>query len=132
MFNNRVSSSELFPLYTAVRYIEFGSFFQRLDSAFLLIWIISFISFFSIMASLCTYILKKLTKISDEKPIILPVLLCIFGIDILLKNSAFLSFSENTIIKVAFFVVTMGIGFGILLFANFKHKILSKGNRVEK
>ena len=123
MFNNTLSSSELFPLYMAVRYIEFGSFFQRLDSTFLLIWVISFVSFFSIITSLCASILKKLTKLSDDKPIVLPILFCILGISMLIKNSALLEFSENNIFKISFFVVTIGLGFVILLLANLKYKL---------
>ena len=53
LFDIEVTDTLLMPLYSAVRYIEFGTFFQRLDSVFILIWIISFVSYLSITINIC-------------------------------------------------------------------------------
>ena len=53
MFNKNITSGQLFPLYIAVRYIEFGTFFQRLDAAFLLVMNIAICSFLGIYGNLC-------------------------------------------------------------------------------
>ncbi len=125
MFNNELSSGQLFPLYIAVRYIEFGTFLQRLDSAFLLIRIIAFISFLGIVTNLCLEIFKNITNISDTKPISYPYLLCIFGFTILLKESSMLEFFENSFFKILFFGIVIGLGFIVLILANLK-KLKSK------
>ena len=126
MFDNILSSSELFPSYLVVRYIEFGPFFQRLDSIFLLIWNISFISVFSIVVNLCINIFKKTTNLTDEKPIIYPVLLTIFGITLLINKNSILRFLEADVSRILFFSVVIGLSLLILLLANIKYKISSK------
>ena len=126
MFDNVLSSSELFPSYIVVRYIEFGPFFQRLDSLFLLIWNISFISVFSIVVNLIISIFKKTANLTDEKPLIYPVLLTIFGTTLLIDKNSLLRFLEADISRILFFSVIIGFGILILLLANLKYKILSK------
>ena len=126
MFSNVAADSELFPLYLAVRHIEFGSFLQRLDAAFLLIWSISFISLLCIVTNLCVHIFKKITNLSDKKPIIYPVILCIFGISLLIKNNSLLWILEHNIFKILFFAVIVAFTSLILILANIK-KILKKG-----
>ena len=59
MFNSTSFTNELMPLYSAVRYIEFGSFFQRLDSVFLLTWILAFFCYLGISFSFCKHLQKN-------------------------------------------------------------------------
>ena len=122
MFNNNLSEGELFPMYVGVRYIEFGNFFQRLDSVFLFLRIISFTMFFAITAKLCIAILKDISDMTDDRPIIYPYLLILFSFTMLIKNYAVLDFLQNTIFKILFFTVVIGIGFLILFLANSKLK----------
>ena len=122
MFNNNLSKGEIFPLYTAVRYIEFGTFFQRLDSAFLLIRIISFIGFLGIITNLCTNIFKEIAEFSDDKPIVYPFLLLVFGFTIVIKSSFNLELFQNFVFKTLFFAIAIGAGFIILILANLKKK----------
>ncbi len=121
MFNANLVEGQLFPFYSAVRYIEFGTFFQRLDSAFLLIRIISFISFLSITSNLCLNIFKEIINTSDEKPIIYPFMLLLFSCTLLPETiKALDSFHlQNNIFKFLFFI-TFALGMLILIFAKFK------------
>ena len=120
MYYNTLSGSELFPLYLAVRYIEFGTFIQRMDSTFLLILTLAFISFLSTNTMICTNIFKKITNLSDNKPIIYPYLLCIFSIAVFIKNNPTLEFIENYVFKILFFIIPILISISILVLANFK------------
>ncbi len=122
MFNESLVKGQLFPIYLAVRYIEFGTFFQRLDSAFLLIRIISFLSFLGIISNLCLNIFKEITNIDDSKPMIYPFMLLIFGFTMLMKSFFELELLQNTIFKILFFVVIIGLGLLILILANLKKK----------
>ena len=67
IFSFFLNISEISPLYNATRYIEFGSFFQRLESVFLLIWILVFTCYLSISLKMATYIFQKLTNLNDSK-----------------------------------------------------------------
>lgn len=120
MFNPELVNGQLFPLYLAVRYIEFGTFFQRLDSAFLLIRIISFLSFMGIITNLCLNIFKDITKIEDTKPIIYPLMLLVFGFTILFTTYYKLEVLQNLVYKILFFGIVVGVGIIILILANLK------------
>ena len=65
-WNGFVETDELLPLYSATKYIEFGSFLQKLDSTFILIWIIAFVSYLSIALKFSSHIFKKLTNTENE------------------------------------------------------------------
>lgn len=124
MFNDNLIPGQLFPIYTAVRYIEFGTFFQRLDSAFLLIRIISSVCFFSIFTNICLLIFKEITQISDSKPIIYPFLLLVLGLTMCLENYLELELFQNQIFKILFFIVSIAIGLIILILANLKKRTI--------
>lgn len=78
MFSLFVTTNQIAPLYYATRYIEFGQFIQRLESVYLLIWILAFGSYLGIVLKFSMSIFKKLTNIDTQKP-----LLDLFGILIL-------------------------------------------------
>ena len=122
MFNKNVTSGQLFPLYIAVRYIEFGTFFQRLDSAFLLIMNIAICSFLGIYANLCVSIIKEIANVSDTKPLSYSFGLILYACTILIDSNFELEFMQNEFFKIFFFVI-ISLGFLILIFANSK-KIL--------
>ncbi len=47
------------PIYLASRYIEFGTFFQRIDAIFLLLWISEVGLYLNIIVMIVLRILKK-------------------------------------------------------------------------
>ena len=96
MFSSDSFTNELMPLYSAARYIEFGTFFQRQDSIFLLIWILSFFCYLGISFTICINIFKKTTNLRDNNLISLPFALLVFGCSLLPKNESITNFLENT------------------------------------
>jgi len=123
MFNGFVETDELLPLYSAVKYIEFGSFFQKLDSAFVLIWITSFVSYLGIALKFSSNILKKLTNIENENIFTFLLAIVLFFIGIWQKNYALSMFLAGTVYKYAFFILVIGISLLILLSATVKQKV---------
>lgn len=123
MFDGFVETDELLPLYSAVKYIEFGSFFQKLDSTFVLIWIIGFISYLSITLKFSSNILKKLTKIESERIFVFLLGIALFFAGIWQKNYVISIFFANTIYKYAFFILIVGISSLVLLSATIKQKV---------
>lgn len=113
---------EIMPLYTAAAYIEFGAFFQRLDSLFLFIWTLSFACYLSIVTKFSIYILKKISNIKDVKAIIYPYSFIMLGLALLPKNYAISKFFETDIYPYLEIGLVFGLGFFILLFAYFKKK----------
>lgn len=114
MFNSDVNSTLLMPLYSAVRYIEFGKFFQRLDSVFILTWIISFVSYLSIVINTCCNIVKKVTQVKSTRIITFLIAFAMLVVTFLAKNYAVSTFFADVVYKYAFFVI-LGISLAILL-----------------
>ena len=131
MFNSFSEIEETMPLLNAVRYIEFGTFFQRLDAIFLLIWIISFMSYLSIATKFCLYIFEKLTNITNQNIISYSISLLILAISLLFKNTSIVHFFENVVYKYSFFILVIFISLSILIFANLKKSKHKAGENLE-
>ena len=114
--------SEISPLYTATRYIEFGSFFQRLESVFLLIWILVFACYLSIVCKFSISIFQKITGIISKKPLIDIFGLLILSIALIPKNIAVSQSFENKIYPYLMIGIVLILGLGILIFANMAKK----------
>lgn len=118
LLNTEVTNTLLIPLYSAVRYIEFGTFFQRLDSIFILVWIISFISYLCISINTCSNILKKTTKIRSTKASIILVCFLMLIVTFLSYSYAVSTFLSDVVYKYSFFII-LGISLSILLISYF-------------
>lgn len=125
MFNKNVTSGQLFPLYLSVRYIEFGTFFQRLDAIFLLIMNIAICSFLGIYGNICLSILKEISATSDSKPISYPFVLLLYSITLLIDSNKNLEQIQNEIFKTLFFIAIF-LGIIILILANIKRIVSPK------
>ena len=115
-------TNQIMPLYSAARYIEFGNFFQRLESIFLLIWILQMVCYLTIVAKISLSILKKITNIRDEKPLIFVFGLLIFAISLLPKNYAVSKFIEDYIYHYMVIIVSIFLGIFLLILAYFKKR----------
>lgn len=123
MFSGFVKTDELMPLYTATKYIEFGSFFRKLDSIYLLIWIITFISYLSITLKFSSNILKKLTNSKNELLFIILLAICVLIVSLFPKNFTVSTYCSNIVYKYAFFILVIGFSFLILFFATLKKAV---------
>ena len=125
MFNRNVTSGQIFPLYIAVRYIEFGTFFQRLDAAFILVMIIAICSFLGIYGNLCLGIIKDITGISDSRPLSYPFVLLLYASTLFIDNFFKLELIQDFVFKIIFFAV-LSLGIIILISSNLKKIILNR------
>lgn len=123
MFNGFIETDQLLPLYSAVKYIEYGSFLQKLDSTFVLIWILSFVSYLSIALKFSSNIMKKITNIENENIFTYLLGITLFFSATWQKNYAISTFFATTVYKYAFLILIAGISFLILFSATIKQKI---------
>lgn len=120
MFSIYINTDEIMPLFSLSRYIEFGNFFQRFESLFLLIWTISFCCYLSISLKFSTYIFTKLFNLSDSFQLIYIFSVLTYGIALLPKNYAVSSFFEIYIYRyISIAIIVLGIF--ILILSNFKN-----------
>jgi spore germination protein (amino acid permease) len=122
MFSFFVNTNEIAPLYNATRYIEFGSFVQRLESVFLLIWILAFACYLSIVIKFVITIFKKLTNIEAKKPLLDIFGLLILGISLIPKNYAISEKFETEIYPYLVLGIVFFLGFSILILANIQKR----------
>lgn len=122
MFRFLLNVDEVIPLYYTTRYIEFGDFFQRLESFFLFIWILVLTSFVTINIKLSMDIFKKLTNTQNISPMVYSFGLIIFSIAIFPKDYAVSKFIESTLYSYWTFGISFALGIVILIFANLKKR----------
>ena len=123
-FNGLVEVDELLPLYSAVRYIDYGSFFQKMNSIFLLIWIMSFVSYLGITLKFSANILKKLSLFKTDSIFVIILGILLFLASGWQKSYAISTFFVQSALKFSFFILIFGISFLILAFAYLKYKYL--------
>ena len=121
MFSIYISTDEIMPLFSVSRYIEFGNFFQRFESLFLLIWTIAFCCYLSISFKFSTYIFKKIFNLKDSSQLIYTFALLMFILALLPKNYSICSFFEIYIYRyISIAIIILGIV--LLLLSNLKKK----------
>lgn len=131
MYATLIENKEMVPLYSAARYIDFGVFFQRLDSIFLLIWILTFACYLSIASKFSIHVFAKLTKIKNAKPIIFPFSMLMLAFTLLPKNFSSASGYENNGYKYFVLIFVFVVCFSILILANIKRKFKKLGVKNE-
>ncbi|HEX3030778.1 MAG TPA: endospore germination permease [Bacillota bacterium] len=85
VFTNQEVTS---PMYILTRIIRYGTFFQRLDPIFLLLWTsATFITVSALFyASVSTYC--KTFRLQDPRPVVIPMLVILFGFAIMPRDFA--------------------------------------------
>lgn len=118
-----ISSAEsTLSLYLAAREVEFGHFIQRVDTIFILIWMLSMFSYFSIILSYILFIFKKIFNTEHSKPLVYCFSALIFTISLIPKNSVQINAMSDIFYKYLSLTLIFGISIFILILANFKKK----------
>lgn len=114
---NEISSVQLL-----IRGTDFGRFLQRPDALFILGWILSLMSYLSIMVFMVCHIFQKITKIQDSKAMVYCFAAISFIIALLLRNMADIRWIENVLFRYTTIGLIFISSFCILLFAYLKYK----------
>lgn len=128
MFSFFITTDEIMPLFSAARHIEFGIFFQRFESVFLLLWIISFCCYLSITCKFSAHIFTKMFNLSNMKLILNIFAILIFVIALLPKNYAISNYFETNIYRYLRIAIGFILGISILILAHIKQKKVGEKN----
>lgn len=126
MFSILINVDEIMPLYSAARYIEFGTFFQRLESIFLLIWILEMACYISISIFFAMGIFKKIANLKTAKPLVTSFSFAILALGLLPPNLAISRFIENTVYQYLVIGMILILSILILITANLKKRYKNK------
>lgn len=129
MFPALTNEVEIMPIYLLSRYIEFGTFFQRIDAVFFIIWILEIGLYLNVCVMLIARIFKKITNIQSSSSIIYPICLILFGLSLIPRNMADINMFEGVYYKniILYFVICTNIL--ILILGNIKFFISSKKHK---
>ncbi len=101
-----------FPIYTLLKEVWYGRFFQRVDAVYMLFLAISGMLYLTVSVSLITYILRQCFSVMAKKVMIIPVALIIF---LFATNLSLMEyFNENVLYFVTCAMATIAI-FAILI-----------------
>ena len=121
------SMESFLPIFRLSRLINFGRFFQRIESVFLLIWASAAFTYLSAMFFLIVYIFAKTFKLEYYKPLILPFLIIIFTASLLPGSLVEAINLETVYFRSVAWIVPFGLTTLVLLLANLKKKYSRKG-----
>lgn len=116
------------PIYQMARMINYGRFFQRLESIFLLIWAASAQLYLAIGFFFILSIFRKTFKLKYYKPLILPFAVIVFTLSLIPQNLMTVIFLETNFFRNLAWSVVFVLTILLLLTA----RIINKGSKGEK
>lgn len=119
-----LSTNEPISIYLLTRTIEFGRFFQRVDALFLLIWMISTLSYISISLNFLLYVFRKITNIENGQYLAYCFGAIFFGTCLIPENTAQFNIFVDLFFKYTVIIIVFIFSFSILFLANHKKKKL--------
>ena len=123
-------SNETIPMLFLIRSVDFGDFFQRPESIFVLFWIIYFMAYLSINLFLSLITFKKMTNIKNIINLSPLISSFIYITAMIPTDIISIRFLEDTIYKY-YLIVLFIIAFIILILANIKYHKLKLINKKE-
>ena len=113
-------TDEMLSVYLLTRIIEFGKFFQRVDAFFILIWVLTFFAYLSVVIAFTLKITSKNAKTKKSNIPAFLIALGIFVVTLIPKNIAQIRFCENVIYKYLCLIIVFAMSFIILLLGYLK------------
>lgn len=117
-------------IYILSRRVNFGSFIQRIDAVFILIWIMSIFNYLAITLHFSLDTFKRITNVKFEKALTFCFAAFGFTIALIPKTISDINLFERTYYKYASITFVFVVTMVILIWAYFKRKrSLKKGAR---
>ena len=129
MFPVSVSTGANIPIYLQTREIKIGNFIQRSDAFFVIIWLVTILSYLSIMITFITSIFKKITNTENKNAIDNCLLAILFGLSLAYANLVQVRQFQSIIYKNVFVIFVLGVNFLVLILSNVKAVLKKKGKQ---
>lgn len=125
-FPLEIASGSNIPIYMQARQIAIGNFIQRADAFFVLIWILTILSYLSIILAFILIIFKKITNIQNKSAVSNCFLGILLGISLLYSNTIQIRFLQSHVYKNIVIVLVFIFNILLLIIANIKFIITNK------
>ncbi len=115
-------SDEANSIYLLTRSLNFGRLFQRTDALFILLFILSCLSYLTITLFIILNIFKKITNIQDSKAMTYCFCVLILGLALIPNNISEIRTINYTLFRYSILYFIFGFSTLILILANIKKK----------
>ena len=105
------------PIYQMARLINYGRFFQRVESLFMVVWATAALLYLTASFYFVVYIFRKTFKLQYHRPLILPFAVIIFTLSLLPPNLVSAVELETTFLRRLSWIVTFAATILLLLIA---------------
>lgn len=120
IFTSNSPNAPINSLFLLARQIQLGTFLQRIDAVFILLWIMSIFSYLSFVVFIINRIIKKITNVSNEKMLTFSICSILFGLALIPFSIAELDFIEDILYRYIILIFMLGIGIILLILSNIK------------
>ena len=132
MFPLEISSNSNSPIYLQSRQITLGKFIQRVDAFYILVWIITILSYISTTIAIVNLIFKKIANIENKTITSYCFILLLAGLSLIYQNTIQIRKLDLSILKISSLVIIFGFSFTVLLLGNIKKKIKGDYKKYEQ
>lgn len=126
------STENLIPYLHLARYVNYGRFFERIESIFVLIWSLAALSYLSVGSFFLVYIIKKTFGLQYYRPLILPIAIILFTMCLMPQSLLSAADLEAGVFRKYAWVVTFVVPIVVLLLANLVNRKKGGGKCNEK
>lgn len=120
IFTSNSSNAPINSLFLLARQIEFGTFLQRVDALFILLWILSIFAYLSFVIYIINSIIKKISNVSNAKMLTYSNCSILFGLTLIPLNISELNYIEDVIYRYVILAFMLAFGIILLILANIK------------
>lgn len=117
-----IAKESFLPIYQMARLINFGRFFQRVESVFVMIWAASALIYLSFVFLLIVYVFKKTFKLEYHRPMILPFIVIVYTVSLLPPNLMDAVNLEQIYFRNNAWIIAFILPILLLLIAKYKKK----------
>jgi len=125
-----VTIESFLPIHRIATLINYGRFFQRIESVFVLIWVGAGLLYLSTAFFFIVYTFKKTFKLEYYKPLILPFAVLVYNLSFLPPNLMTAIQLETQYFRTWSWLVTFGMTIILLVMARFIKKPLQKRDEI--
>jgi spore germination protein (amino acid permease) len=131
-FGPRVALDRFIPIFQIARLINYGRFFQRVESVFVVIWAAASLLYVTVNFYFILYTFKKTFKLEYNKPLIFPFAVLMMTLSFLPPNLLSASMLEVVYFRNWAWTVTFGMTTILLVIAGFRKKHIEKHKTTAK
>lgn len=117
------------PMYQMARLINYGRFFQRIESVFVFIWATAALMYLTVNFYFMVYALSKMFEMKYIRPLIMPCAVIVFSTAFVPQNLISVLNIEANIFNKIIWVISFGYVGLILVIANLRERAKSRKER---